>query len=140
MLDEAVRWGLECGPGDCGRPALLGIQPWFPRDLGRGGSAEIEFVAEVMLERDSEGLPSGRSIAPSKQPWDDAFTQIRGVPAVLWEDVARIEIECDAPWWVVYSEDAEAVCIEPQSAPPDAANLDLVGEHYLEALFVFSEE
>jgi aldose 1-epimerase len=140
VLDDAVRWSLEYEPGNCDLPAWLGMHPWFPRDLGRGGSAEIEFAAELMLERDHEGLPSGKLIAPSKQPWDDAFTQIRGLPSVIWEDVARIEIECDAPWWVVYTEDAEGVCIEPQTAPPDAANLDLVGEHYLEALFVFSEE
>jgi aldose 1-epimerase len=139
VLDDAVRWSLEYEPGNCDLPAWLGIHPWFPRDLGRGGSAEIEFAAELMLERDSEGLPSGKLIAPSKQPWDDAFTQIRGVPSVVWEDVARIDIECDAPWWVAYNEDADGVCIEPQTAPPDAANLNLVGEHYLEALFVFSE-
>lgn len=139
VLDDAVRWSLEYDPGKCDLPAWLGFHPWFPRDLGRGGSAEIEFSAELMLERDSEGLPSSKLVPPTKQPWDDAFTQIRGVPAVVWEDVARIDIECDAPWWVVYTEDADGVCIEPQSAPPDAANLGIEGEHYLEALFVFSE-
>ena len=139
VLDDAVRWSLEYEPGHCDLPVWLGIHPWFPRDLGHGGSVEIEFAAESMLERDSEGLPSGKFISPSKQPWDDAFTQIRGVPAVVWEDAARIDIECDAPWWVVYTEDAEAICIEPQTAPPDAANLGISGEHYLEALFVFSE-
>lgn len=139
VLDDALRWSLEYEPGDCDLPIWLGIHPWFPRDLGHGGSAEIEFAAELMLERDGEGLPSGKLIPPSKQPWDDAFTQIRGVPAVVWEDTARIDIECDAPWWVVYTEDADAICIEPQTAPPDAANLGISGEHYLEALFVFSE-
>ena len=139
VLDDAVRWSLEYEPGHSDLPVWLGIHPWFPRDLGHGGSAEIEFAAESMLERDGEGLPSGKFISPSKQPWDDAFTQIRGVPAVVWEDAARIDIECDAPWWVVYTEDAEAICIEPQTAPPDAANLGISGEHYLEALFVFSE-
>jgi aldose 1-epimerase len=139
VLDDAVRWSLEYEPGDCDLPVWLGVHPWFPRDLEHGGSAEIEFTAELMLERDSEGLPSGKLITPTKQPWDDAFTSIRGVPAVVWEDAARIDIECDAPWWVVYTEDAEAVCIEPQTAPPDAANLGIAGEHYLEALFIFSE-
>ena len=77
--------------------------------------------------------------APSTQrPWDDAFTEIRGTPAVVWEDVARIEIESDAPWWVVYDEDPDGICIEPQTAPPDAANLGISGENYIEALFVFS--
>jgi len=139
VLDDAVRWSLEYEPGDCDLPVWIGIHPWFPRDLGHGGSAEIEFAAALMLERDSEGLPSGKLVSPSKQPWDDAFTEIRGVPAVVWEDTARIDIECDAPWWVVYTEDAEGICIEPQTAPPDAANLGINGEHYLEALFVFSE-
>ncbi len=139
VLDDAVRWSLEYEPGDCDLPVWLGIHPWFPRDLGHGGSAEIEFAAELMLERDGEGLPSGKLIPPSKQPWDDAFTNIRGIPAVVWEDTARIDIECDAPWWVVYTEDADAICIEPQTAPPDAANLGISGEHYLETLFVFSE-
>ena len=76
-----------------------------------------------------------------KQPWDDAFTEVRGVPAVLYEDVLRIDIESDAPWWVVYTEDSEGICVEPQSAPPDAANLNLIPErdaHYVEALFVFN--
>ena len=62
---------------------------------------------------------------------------MRGVPTVSWEDVLQITIESDAPYWVVYDQDPEGVCIEPQSAPPDAANLGVTSETYLEALFVF---
>jgi aldose 1-epimerase len=36
-----------------------------------------------------------------------------------------------------YSEDPDGVCIEPQTAPPDAQNLGISGENYIEALFVF---
>ena len=36
------------------------------------------------------------------------------------------------------TEDADGVCVEPQTAPPDAANLGIRGDHYLEALFVYS--
>jgi aldose 1-epimerase len=92
-----------------------------------------------MLKRDDEGIPTGEIVAQPNGTWDDAFTEIQGVPAVIWEDVARIDIESDAPWWVVFDEDSEGVCIEPQTAPPDAQNLGISGEHYLEALFVFSE-
>ena len=70
------------------------------------------------------------------------------MPSVIWEDVLRIDIESDAPWWVVYTEDSEGICVEPQTAPPDAANanalnpalnLDLgPNNHYVEALFVFN--
>ena len=87
-------------------PAWLGFHPWFARDLERGGSAEIEFDATEMLIRGSDGIPTGKRSAPTQPPWDDAFTGIKGTPAVVWEDVARISIECDAPWWVVYSEDS----------------------------------
>jgi aldose 1-epimerase len=51
-----------------------------------------------------------------------------------------LDIESDAPTWIVYTEDTEGVCIEPQTAPPDAANLGIAGDHYLEALFTFSED
>jgi aldose 1-epimerase len=93
-----------------------------------------------MLKRNSEGLPTGELITPPAPPWDDAFTELRGTPAVVWEGVARIDIESDAPWWVVYTEDSDGVCIEPQTAPPDAANLGISGENYIEALFVFSTD
>ena len=115
----------------------MGMHPWFARDLDRGGSAEVEFEASEMLIRNFEGIPTGQRCAPTAPPWDDAFTGIKGTPAVVWEDVARISIESDAPWWVVYTEDSEGVCIEPQTAPPDAQNLGITGEDYIEALFVF---
>jgi aldose 1-epimerase len=140
VLDDAIRWSLEYDPGECDLPAWMGFHPWFVRDLDRGGSAEVEFSAAKMLSRDSDGLPDGNVVSPTAQPWDDAFTEVRGTPSVVWEDVARISIESDAPWWVVYTEDSDGVCIEPQTAPPDAQNLGITGEHYIEALFVFEEE
>jgi aldose 1-epimerase len=93
-----------------------------------------------MFSRDSDGLPTGDLVKPGPRPWDDCFTQIRGVPQVVYEGAARIYIESDAPYWVVYDEDQEGVCVEPQTAPPDAANLDIKGEHYLEVLFTFEED
>ena len=70
---------------------------------------------------------------------DDAFTEVRGVPTVYWEDAISIKIESDAPYWVVYDQDPEGVCIEPQSAPPDAQNLGISSDYYLETLFLFEE-
>jgi aldose 1-epimerase len=92
-----------------------------------------------MLERGPDYLPTGKLISPTPSPWDDAFTEVRGTPTVFWEDVMQIKIESDAPYWVVYDQDSEGVCVEPQSAPPDAANLGISSDTYLEALFVFEE-
>ena len=139
ILDNAMRWSLEYEPGDCDLPAWLGFHPWFPRELERGGSAEIEFNAEKMFVKDKEGLPNGEFTEPGRGPWDDCFTEVRGTPSIVWENVVQISIESDAPYWVVYNEDSDGVCVEPQTAPPDAANLGITGENYLEALFVFDE-
>lgn len=137
VLDNAIRWSLEYFAGDCDLPAWLGIHPWFARDLGIGGSAEMNFQAHEMLVRGRDGLPTGETARPHQGPFDDAFTKVIGTPSITWDDFLTISIESDAPWWVVYNEDSEGICIEPQSAPPDAANLGISGDHYLEALFVF---
>jgi aldose 1-epimerase len=47
---------LEYDDNGCDIPVWMGMHPWFARDLDRGGTAEIEFSAEKMLKRDSEGL------------------------------------------------------------------------------------
>jgi galactose mutarotase-like enzyme len=33
-----------------------------------------------------------------------------------------LTIESDCPTWVVYTVPADAICVEPQTAPPDALN------------------
>jgi aldose 1-epimerase len=139
LLDNALRWSLEYESGGCELPFWIGLHPWFPRELDRGGSVEIDFNPGKMYERGSDHLPTGKLIEPSKGPWDDAFIEVRGTPTVYWEDAISIKIESDAPCWVVYDEDPEGVCVEPQTAPPDAANLGITGDSYLETLFIFDE-
>jgi aldose 1-epimerase len=139
ILDNALRWTLEYESGDCDLPFWIGFHPWFPRELARGGQAEIEFSAGKMYERGSDCVPNGKLITPTRGPWDDAFMDVRGTPTVYWEDAISIKIESDAPCWVVYDQDPEGVCVEPQTAPPDAQNLGISGDSSIEALFVFEE-
>ena len=56
---------------------------------------EIEFE-EQMLIRNSEGIPTGERCAQLR---NRGMMHLQGLcaPAVVWEDVARISIECDAP-------------------------------------------
>ncbi len=139
ILDNALRWSLEYEAGDCELPFWMGFHPWFPRELERGGSVQIDFAPGKMFERGPDYLPSGKLVTPTTGPWDDAFTEVRGVPRVYWEEALEISIECDTPYWVVYDQDPDGVCVEPQTAPPDAANLGITGDSYIEALFVFKE-
>ena len=76
-----------------------------------------------MYVRDLEGiaLPEKQS-PPPPGPWDDCFTDLSGPPVVRWPGALELTIESDCPCVVVYDETAEAVCVEPQSGPPDALN------------------
>jgi aldose 1-epimerase len=49
-------------------------------------------------------------------------------------------MECDTPYWMVYSQDDEGICIEPVTAPPDAQNLGIQGDTYIECLITFTED
>jgi len=41
---------------------------------------------------------------------------------------------------MVYSQDDEGICIEPVTAPPDAQNLGIQGDTYIECLITFTED
>lgn len=105
-------------------PAVVGWHPWFRRRLADDGSpVELHFAATGMLRRDAEGIPTGERVPPPPGPWDDAFTGLAGPPALVWPDQLRLELSSTCAWWVIYDEPEHAVCVEPQSGPPDAANL-----------------
>ena len=105
-------------------PAMLGWHPWFRRSIADGAPpAVLAFDAEAMLVRDAEGMPTGERVPPPPGPWDDAFTGLRRPPVLEWPGELRLELSSSCTWWVVYSEPEHAICVEPQSGPPDAANL-----------------
>jgi aldose 1-epimerase len=112
-------------------PAALGWHPWFRRYLeaafdGAGPtSAGVDVVVDAasMFERGADGLPTGTLVPPHARPWDDAFTELRTSPIVRWPGALEIVMSSTTPVWVVYDEPVEGVCVEPQTAPPDAINL-----------------
>ena len=106
-------------------PVVLGWHPWFRRDID-GAAAQLDFVAHWMYARDASGLPTGATIPPTPRPWDDAFTDIDIPPRLTWPGVIRLDIRSTAPLWVVFDERDDAICVEPQTGPPDAFNLAAV--------------
>ncbi|MGJ9412486.1 aldose 1-epimerase [Aeromicrobium sp. CF4.19] len=111
-LHLRLRWDGE-GPG-----ASLGFHPWFRREVG-GAQAELELDRLDQVQRGADGLPTGRIVAPEPGPWDDCFT-LAGPPRLTWPGVLGATLYSDADWWVVFTEPEHAVCVEPQTAPPDA--------------------
>jgi aldose 1-epimerase len=106
-------------------PAWFGWHPWFRREVS-GVNAELEFTAEQMYERGPDGLPTGRLVPPSPRPWDNAFVGVRAPIRLTWPGVLSLELSSTAGVWVAYDERPYAICLEPQTAPPDAVNLNTV--------------
>jgi aldose 1-epimerase len=103
-------------------PAEIGWHPWFRRPTG------IEFAPTAMYERDEFGLPTGALVEPTAGPWDDCFIAEGPVLLHYDRDVApTVSVGSGCDHWVVYSEPDDALCVEPQSGPPDAFNLAGVG-------------
>lgn len=105
-------------------PAQAGWHPWFLRNLGGGGEdVRIGFDAEWQEERGADHLPTGKRIDPLPGPWDDCFGMPQGVDTTLtWPGELELNLASRAEWVVIYDEQPEAVCVEPQSGPPNGLN------------------
>ncbi|MFC5719580.1 aldose 1-epimerase [Streptomyces gamaensis] len=113
-------------------PAQAGWHPWFLRSLdpgesgasGESGEAvRLSFDAAWQEERGEDHLPTGRRIQPLPGPWDDCFGMPEGVDVTLtWPGRLELKVASRAEWVVIYDEQAEAVCVEPQSGPPNGLN------------------
>lgn len=103
-------------------PASVGWHPWFRRRLAPDEvEVELDFDAAAMFRRDPDGIPTGELVVPPPGPWDDCFTDVWADPTLRWPGL-ELAIGSSATCWVVYSEEPDAICVEPQTAPPDAAN------------------
>lgn len=98
-------------------PAQVGWHPWFVRPA----TLDVDFTE--MYVRDEQYIPSGRRIAPTPSPWDDCFIGAKRSPTVTFADGARVTVESDCDHWVIYDMPKHALCVEPQSGPPDGFTL-----------------
>ncbi|AQT73541.1 MULTISPECIES: aldose epimerase family protein [Streptomyces] len=103
-------------------PAQAGWHPWFLRNLG-GRDVEIAFDPAWQEERGADHLPTGKRTDPAPGPWDDCFGMPDGVDVTLtWPGALELRITSRSEWVVVYDQEDEAVCVEPQSGPPNGIN------------------
>lgn len=101
-------------------PVVVGWHPWFRRALAEGAEpVSLLFRPGTMLVRGADGIPTGERVPPTAGPWDDAFTDLAADPVLEWPGQLRLSIASTCAWWVVYSMPEHAICVEPQSGPPD---------------------
>ena len=106
---------LQAGERAMPRP-VVGWHPWFLKP------DQMEFEPEGMYPRDAEGVAIKPVAAPASGPWDDCFINYR--PVVLRRKGQCVRLISECSHWVVYDVPEHATCVEPQSGPPDAFNLD----------------
>lgn len=123
LLADALHLQLEVHATDRPFPASCGWHPWFRRLLASGGAAELDLDAGAMWERGAEKIPTGRLVDPPPGPWDDCFTDLRRPPRIRWPGALEVTVESPCPHVVVFDEPEDALCVEPQTHPPDALNL-----------------
>lgn len=113
-------------------PAQVGWHPWFVRNLGQGGQdVSLDFAPAWREERGADHIPTGHRLTEPAVTeegsgaghWDDCFGMPDGVDVTLtWPGERELRISSRAEWVVVYDKPADAVCVEPQSGPPNGLN------------------
>ncbi|MEV0317303.1 aldose 1-epimerase [Streptomyces sp. NPDC050658] len=124
LTEDSLSLTLGIETYDESFPAQVGWHPWFNRNLGSGGAdVDIDFSPAWQEERGDDHLPTGRRIEPTPGPWDDCFGMPDGVDVTLtWPEQLRLTVRSREQWAVVYDEQDAAVCVEPQTGPPDGLN------------------
>jgi aldose 1-epimerase len=103
--------------------AWIGHHPYFARRLARGGDAVWRLRGGTQYVRGDDHLPTGELVEPRPGPWDDAFRDFTAPPGIDWPGAVSLTVESSHRHFVLYDEKPEVVCLEPQTAPPDAARL-----------------
>ncbi|MET7378991.1 aldose 1-epimerase [Streptomyces sp. NPDC005526] len=122
LTGEALTLTMSVETYDSSFPAQIGWHPWFNRTLG-GEGVRLDFSAAWQEERGADHLPTGRRTDPAPGPWDDCFGMPGGVDVTLvWPGQLELRVTSPEEWVVVYDEQDAAVCVEPQTGPPDGLN------------------
>lgn len=116
-IERSVTCTLTVHTGSPSMPAQVGWHPWFVRPA----TLRVDFTE--MYVRDDNYIPDGRLVTPPIGPWDDCFIGARHTPMVQFDDGMCLHIESDCDHWVVYDMPTHALCVEPQSGPPDGFSL-----------------
>ncbi len=118
LSDGTFTCTLEVHAHDEVFPAQVGWHPWFARPVSLTVQAGAKYC------RDADGIPDGSlERPPGPRPWDDCLTGLTDGPRLRWDDGVALEVRSDCDHWVVYDEPAHALCVEPQSGPPDGLTL-----------------
>lgn len=112
-------------------PIAVGWHPWFLR----AGEVELQVPSDQVLELDDEQLPTGATVAVDRvrdlrtlttlddRRLDDVYVHATGPCHLRWPDLQMmVEMIGSTRHYVVFTT-SSTVCVEPQTAWPDAPTL-----------------
>lgn len=123
VLDNQLSIEAMVEAGRFSMPVMIGWHPWFRRNLDAGQPAQLDIEPSHAYELDENLIPTGALAKVRPPPWNDCFIGVRRPPVITWPGALAMTIESDLNHWVVYTEPEHALCVEPQSGPPNEFNL-----------------
>jgi aldose 1-epimerase len=122
LSPQALRQTVTVQADRTAFPASIGWHPWFVRTPTAGASVRLHLDVGAMLVRDEDYVTTLHRREPTPGPWDDCFAEVRWPVVLEWPGLARLEVYADTDYVVVFDQRDDAVCVEPQTHPPDALN------------------
>ena len=118
--DDALETTIRVRSRDVAFPATIGWHPWFPRVID-GVEAIVDLPATHQLVRGADALPTGEEVpfAGDYSTYDDAFRVPARRASIRWPGIIAVEVTSSREWFVLFDQLPDAICIEPQSGPPD---------------------
>lgn len=123
LTANSLRMELEVHSDGPEFPASVGWHPWFKRQLAWGETAQLTFQAPSMYYRDEAHIATSQRVAIKQGPWDDCFADVAQPVSILWPGALAVTMRSSAKDWVIFTEPKHAFCVEPQTGPPDALNI-----------------
>lgn len=103
-------------------PIMAGWHPWFRRRLEIGGDAELRVRPGRRYEVDENMVPTGEFVAVGPEPWNECFVELVDRPVISWPGAFDLTLDSSFDHWVIFTEPDHAICVEPQSGPPNQLN------------------
>jgi len=98
---------------------VLGADRWDAKAMGAALHRADVVVDAVSWARDLVNTPAG-DLPPAAIA--DAAASMAGEVGLTWPGALRLRCTTDCGYVIVYDERPDALCVEPQTAPPDGIN------------------
>jgi len=123
ITDDSFTVTAEVHADEHRMPSMAGWHPWFRRSLDLGSPAEVTFSAESIYAVDNDQIPTGQLLPVPPGPWDACFVGLTGDPVIDWPGALQLTVSSTFDHWVIFTKPEHALCVEPQSGPPNEFHL-----------------